>query len=89
MPIDVQTEKVMTLREAAEHMGVRPKTVWMWARYGLGNSSDPGTRRLETVAIGSRRYGTTLAAIKRWSEFMQIARDVRRGKAIRAPKGGA
>jgi transposase len=56
--IDLKSETLLSLPEAAERLGVTLKTIYVWA-----NRTD---RRLETAKLGGKRY-TSLEAIQRFS----------------------
>ncbi|MCH8968605.1 MAG: helix-turn-helix domain-containing protein [Planctomycetes bacterium] len=57
--IDLQSEQLLTLAEAARHLPTRPhvSTVWRWAATG----------GLETVRLGGRVY-TSAEALDRFAE---------------------
>ncbi len=57
--IDIQTEQLLTLAEAAKRLPTRPhvSTIWRWAATG----------GLETVRLGGRVY-TSIEAIERFAE---------------------
>lgn len=60
--IDVATEKLLTLAQAAKHLPGRPSicTIWRWRNRGIKG------RRLESVQVGGRVY-TSLEALARFA----------------------
>jgi predicted DNA-binding transcriptional regulator AlpA len=58
--IDTTREHLISLKEAAERLGVTTKTIYCWS----APSSSP---RLETVKLGRRTRVTSLEAIKRFA----------------------
>lgn len=60
MPIDVFRDKLLTLREAAEHLPGRPhvSTVWRWVLRGVRGT------KLTTVVRGGRRFTSQEALVQ-------------------------
>ncbi len=63
MSIDLSTERLVSLTEAAALLPGRPHlaTLWRWCTRGVRG------RRLESLEIGGRRY-TSLEALQRFSQ---------------------
>jgi len=68
--IDLQTEKIVTLTEAAKMLPGRPavSTLWRWRTRGVHGI------RLETRKLGHSRV-TSMEAIERFSEAVTAAAD--------------
>lgn len=70
MPIDTETEILLTLTEAAKTLPGRPSvtTLWRWRTRGVRGV------RLDTCAVGGRRY-TSREAIQRFIAATTAAAD--------------
>lgn len=75
MPINIQSEQLLTLEQAAHSLPghVAPSTTWRWCRVGIRGI------RLESVLIGGKRY-TSTAALATFAAALTAAAET--------PKGG-
>jgi hypothetical protein len=79
MAIDIHSEELRTLRQAAASLPgtPAPSTTWRWSRRGVRGI------RLETVVIGGTRY-TSLEALSRFAVALTAASE----PASTAPEPG-
>jgi hypothetical protein len=70
MAIDIGTEQLLTLPQAAATLPGRPNvcTIFRWVQRGVKNV------RLETVKIGGRRY-TSAEALQRFAQQCSAVRE--------------
>lgn len=70
MTIDIETERTISLTEAAKSLPGRPhvSTLWRWVREGRRGV------RLETVAVGGRRF-TSREALRRFVDRVSASHD--------------
>ena len=69
--IDIQTETVVPIAEAPQHIPGRPSlaTVWRWVLNGTRAAG-----KLESILIGGRRF-TSVEAIQRFAQQSTAAAD--------------
>ena len=67
MPIDIENERVIPIREAPKHIPGRPNvsTAYRWMTDGVKVSGTNERVRLETVKVGGQRF-TSIEAIQRF-----------------------
>lgn len=65
MAVDVRTETLISLREAARICAVEYATVYGWATRGVRG------RKLEVAKIGPRHMRTSREAIERWIQHFE------------------
>lgn len=82
MPIDIENERVIPIREAPKHIPGRPNvsTAYRWMTDGVKVSGTNERVRLETVKVGGQRF-TSIEAIQRF-----IARTTRNSPGAPAPR---
>ena len=70
MPIDIHSEQLLTLDQAAHSLPghVAPSTTWRWCRKGIRGI------RLESVVIGGKRY-TSTEALARFAAALTAAAE--------------
>src|SRR5262249_6025212 len=90
--IDLKTEAVLTMAEAARHPilckrrgGARlhPSTLWRWCMRGVPSKHGGAPIKLETVLQGPNTRVTSVEALERFFERLTIDRD---GAVVKAPR---
>lgn len=80
MPIDIETDELLSISQAAKLIPGRPclETIWRWRTKGVRG------HRLECVCVGGRRFFTTRAAIEEFIALTTAAANTQQPPPVKA-----